>query len=607
MAAGCRSHTDENAAPAVQGGQGGGGGTAGAGNGGKSSKGGSAGSAPKGGAAGAGNGGAPGQGGLDGGGAAGSAGGSVKGGAAGAAAAGKGGGAGKAGSGGGAVPPPVCEGDQDCAPVWEQAASDKLDAVLASPEDLTAFLRAVPKGGDLHNHLSGAVYAETYLGWAAESGNCINGMTFAAVAAGQCSATNQPAPASGAFFDQTVRAWSMEGFVPGGAQSGHEHFFSTFGKFGPIAGNRRDDSIADVAKRAADENQVYVETMFNLGKNIGGLSTDIWMGMLTVDKLAGLYDAILASPKFASELAQDVKVVDDAARNYRKDLGCDGASPPPACSVGVRFIAQVARTGPKDLIFGQLISAFEMAAVTTHIVGANLSSPEDDTTSLNNYDLHMQMLSFLHDKYKVTGKSPLHITLHAGELTPQFLPSTHKTANTFHVRAAVEIAHAERIGHGLDVLSETDAPGLLADMQQRNVLVEVCLSSNVQILEVSGAGHPLSAYLAANVPVAFATDDQGVSRSSLAGEYLRGVQDQKLGYRALKRSARESLEHAFLPGDSLWSALSEASPVADCAAPDTKAVGDAPSEACQAFLDGSERARFQWELERRFRVFESQQ
>jgi adenosine deaminase len=32
------------------------------------------------------------------------------------------------------------------------------------------------------------------------------------------------------------------------------------------------------------------------------------------------------------------------------------------------------------------------------------------------------------------------------------------------------------------------------------------------------------------VPVALATDDEGVSRSSMAGEYVRAVTDQKLGY-----------------------------------------------------------------------------
>ncbi len=482
----------------------------------------------------------------------------------------------------------------------EANAAAKYDGLINSPVELAAFLKGMPKGGDLHNHLSGAVYAETYLDWAGMDGDCINSTTYAAVFASQCSATNQATPTGGTFYDQIVRAWSMEGFMTGGAVSGHDHFFATFGKFGAVAGAHRDDTLADIAKRAADENQVYIETMFNLGKNVGTLAATVWTQPVTEATLPQFYDALIADAGFANALSNDVNVVNGAASGYKNVLGCSGATPHAACQVGVRFIAQVARTGALDNLFGQLVSAYEMAAKTPQIVGANLSSPEDDTTSLKNYDLHMAMLDFLYNKYTVTQKSPLHITLHAGELVPKFLPPAYSTANTFHVRHAVETGHAERIGHGVDILSETDPPGLMAEMKARGVLVEVCLASNDQILEVSGTNHPLGQLLQNGVPVALATDDQGVSRSSLAGEYVRAARDQKLSYRQLKTLARNSLEHAFLPGASLWISVLDAQPVADCAP-----IADSPSAGCQAFLTANERARTQWELERRFRAFES--
>src|ERR1044071_4584421 len=56
----------------------------------------------------------------------------------------------------------------NCAAQGEQATSDTYDGLLGDPTGLAAFLKNVPKGGDLHNHLSGAVYAETVLGWASE-------------------------------------------------------------------------------------------------------------------------------------------------------------------------------------------------------------------------------------------------------------------------------------------------------------------------------------------------------------------------------------------------------------------------------------------------------
>lgn len=495
-----------------------------------------------------------------------------------------------------------CGTAPQCAAFWEANAAARFAAILGDPPALSTFLTAVPKGGDLHNHLSGAVYAETYLDWARADGDCINTTTHAAVYSNQCGTGTQPTPSSGSFYDDIVRAWSMKDFVAG-AETGRDHFFATFGKFGAIAGARRYDSIADVLIRAAAENQLYVETMFNLGTNVGSLAASIWSAPVTTADLQTFYDQLMANSQFTTRLQSDVAVVTSAHNGYRASLGCAGGDPPAACQVGVRFIAQVSRTGGNDQIFGQLVAAFEMASLTPQLVGVNLSSPEDDTRSLNNYELHMAMLGFLHARYTVTGRSPLHVTLHAGEIVPQYLPpgSNH---NTFHIRRAVEVAHAERIGHGVDVLSETDPEGLMTLMRDRGVLVEVCLSSNDQILEVSGAAHPLDEYLARGVPVALATDDQGVSRSSMAGEYARAALDQGLDYRELKTVARQSLEHAFLPGASLWTSVTPASPVADCAVTDTMAVGDEPSTTCATFLAASERARMQWELERRFLAFE---
>jgi adenosine deaminase len=502
---------------------------------------------------------------------------------------------------------PSCGTRAECGALWERNAAARLDAVASDPAALREFLRAVPKGGDLHQHLSGSVYAETLLGWGTEDGNCINSTSFAAVTRSQCATMgNLPVPMAGMFYDQILRAWSMLDFVPG-AETGHDHFFATFGKFGVIAGLHRDDSIADVARRAADENEVYVETMFNLGTNVGTLAASLFSGSVTVESLPMFYESIVSNPGFAAQLDRDVAAVTGAATRYRTVLGCDDLSPPPACDVRVRFTAQVSRTGANDQIFGQLVSAFEMAIRTSQLVAVNLSSPEDDPASLRNYELHMAMLDLLHARYTATRRSPLHVTLHAGEVTPRFLPPAYSNHNTFHIRRAVEVGHAERIGHGLAVLSETDAEGLLTLMRDRGVLVEVCLSSNDQILEVRGADHPLSRYLMRGVPVALATDDQGVSRSSMAGEYARGIRDQRLTYRQLKAMARDSLEHAFLPGASLWTSVAMVQPVAACAPTAEMALGETPNAACQSFLMGSERAQAQWELEGRFRTFESQQ
>jgi len=63
---------------------------------------------------------------------------------------------------------------------------------------------------------------------------------------------------------------------------------------------------------------------------------------------------------------------------------------------------------------------------------------------------------------------------------------------------------------------------------------------------VRGPQHPLPAYMRYGVPVALATDDQGVSRSDMTHEYLRAAETYNLTYSDLKRMARQSLEHSFL-------------------------------------------------------------
>jgi len=193
----------------------------------------------------------------------------------------------------------------------------------------------------------------------------------------------------------------------------------------------------------------------------------------------------------------------------------------------------------------------------------------------------------------------VHVTLHAGELAPGLVPPDGLRS---HIRESIEVGKAERIGHGVDVMYEENPHELLAMMARRKVMVEICLTSNEGILGVRGRQHPLAVYLRAGVPVALATDDEGVSRTEMTREYERAVLDQGLNYILLKKMARTSIEHSFLPGASLWSDIHKSTPVHDCAG---ERPVNAPSPTCLKFLNSSEKAREQWRLERRLVDFES--
>src|SRR5256884_430229 len=230
-------------------------------------------------------------------------------------------------------------------------------------------------------------------------------------------------------------------------------------------------------------------------------------------------------------------------------------------------------------------------------VGVNFVMPEDGYISMSDYALHMRIIAFLHQFYP-----KVRLTLHAGELAPGLVPYEGLCC---HIRLAVEEAQAERIGHGVDVMYEDRPHELLKEMARKHILVEISLTSNDLILGISGKDHPFPLYRQFGVPVALATDDEGVSRIDLTHEYVRAVQTYGLSYRDLKQMVRTSLEHIFLSGESLWCAPDNFTRTASPCAKDSLG-SEKPSSACSSFLKSSEKAAQQWELERRFHQFESE-
>jgi adenosine deaminase len=237
-----------------------------------------------------------------------------------------------------------------------------------------------------------------------------------------------------------------------------------------------------------------------------------------------------------------------------------------------------------------------LAAKDDTWVGINMVRPEDDFVSMRDYTLHMKIVGYLHSVYP-----DVPISLHAGELA---FGLVQPEGLTFHIRQAVELAGAQRIGHGVDLMQEDKPRDLLKELAQKHVMIEINLSSNEGILGVSGAAHPFPAYLAAKVPVALSTDDEGVSRIDLTNEYARAALDYNLTYANLIKLARTGMEHSFLPGASLWPYQDHfEAPVKAC---EQDTLGTpSPSAGCNAFLDSSEKATAQWEFEQRLLAFES--
>jgi hypothetical protein len=470
-----------------------------------------------------------------------------------------------------------------------QSIEQVFNSVRKSPPELYAFLLKMPKGGDLHNHLSGAVYAETFLQQGAVSHLCIDNrsLAFAAPAAGSCGSGESEA-ANTISDNQTasnlIDSLSMRDFVPG-LESAHDHFFNTFGKFGAVSKLNNGEYLAEVITRAASQNESYLELMaLTAGKEIASLGQQAGLDADFEVTRRRLLSAGLEQQATALKSA-----VDQLEQGRLAALKCDAEPGSGPCRVTVRYVFQVTRGAPKEQVFAQILAGFILASSDPRVVAINLVQPEDSFTSMGDYHLHMRMVDFAKRLYP-----NVHISLHAGELTSGLVPPE---GLRFHIREAVQIGHAERIGHGVDIMYEDDSRDTLRLMRERHIDVEVNLTSNDSILGVKGDDHPFPVYRKYGVPVTLSTDDEGVARTHLTREYQRAVLTYGLSYGDLKQIVRNSLEYCFLPGQSFWKDSLYRVTAASCAA-------GRQSSSCKNFLSSNDKARLQADLEDRFTAFE---
>ncbi len=472
------------------------------------------------------------------------------------------------------------------------------------PPALYSFLEQFPKGADLHVHLSGAVYAETIIRDAGEDGLCVDSVALK-IEKPPCKGSSIPASAlSGSMtsanqdlYNRLIDAFSMRSFVPVNAFSGHDQFFATFDRFSGLDERHIGEWVDEIANRSGEQNQQYLELMDTPAfGHAGKIAYELGWNPDFVKMRQQLLDHGLRD-----EVSVDRDEVRQAEARRHQFEHCGTAQATPGCGVEVRYIYQVLRGFPPEQVFAQTLLGFETVAASMNAhddtwVGINFVMPEDGYISMRDYTLQMKMLDYLHSVYPY-----VHISLHAGELAPGLVPPE---GLRFHIRQAVELGHAERIGHGVDVLYEDSAPELLKEMARRHVMVEINLSSNEGILGIKGDEHPFPEYRDAHVPVALSTDDEGVSRIDITHEYERAAIDYHLSYADMKTLARTGMEHDFLPGASLWVRPDRFDVTTTACDGDTTGMQN-PSAACEAFLDGSERAKAQWEQEQRFKTFEA--
>lgn len=393
----------------------------------------------------------------------------------------------------------------------------------ASDEDLYRFLYAMPKGGDLHNHISGAVMsgwwyelalAQKQYGYEFYTKVRINNcrdfgnnefarrpylMLFNNLMA---SSYNQLPDCEKSEYKrledltEKEKAGWVQSFMLNHQHEGRDEFFQTHWQrldqllYSPYL-------IAEVLYKNMEafgaEGMIYLETMLEAG------------GYFKPD---------------GSAISED-----DAVAIFRQRLAQPDAK---KTGVTVRFQDSILRfvPGAEDALRASydIVSRHRDLYVAVNMVGR-----EDNDKG---YPLRFtKTLRELRHKY-----NNVRLSVHAGEVDEP----------NHHIRDTLMLG-ADRIGHGVNLITDQD---LLREMRHGPYLIEINLISNLLLEYVSDySQHPFPEYLRLGIPVALSTDDRGMWDSNLTDEFFVAVKEFNLSWDELLLLSRNSLQYSFVEDD----------------------------------------------------------
>jgi adenosine deaminase len=433
---------------------------------------------------------------------------------------------------------------------FSQTADTYLEKIRNNEALLTAFFQQMPKGGDLHHHFSGSIYAEPLLERAIAEDFYLNLETME---------VSKTKPEKGnwetfsalknngklaQYEQQVMQTWSAKDY--NGSVPSDDLFFDSFQKFEPTIKGHFAEGMLELKKRALSENVSYIETQLSTipcDMNVSDLTdfnSKLRQASTQKDEKAvfKLLDELYKSlqQKDAKKYAIDFNT--NFIAKLHKDLKTDDDR------FTMRYQNFVLRfMDPVDL-FKNLTIAFISANDSKLVAGVNIVSPEHGENSMKDYWLHMVMFKYCHSKYP-----DVKYTLHAGELT---LGLVQPEDLTWHINAAIYIAGANRIGHGVDMAYETNSYDLLRYMAKNNIPIEINLTSNEFILKVKESRHPFTLYKEFNVPIVISTDDAGILRSNMTEQYvLLAKRYQDVSYATIKQYVYNSINYSFIQDASV--------------------------------------------------------
>jgi adenosine deaminase CECR1 len=392
----------------------------------------------------------------------------------------------------------------------------------ATDQQLHQFLYEMPKGGDLHHHMSGSGFSQWWyeLALAAEKdgyryftkvklNNCrdYGGQSFNTTpyhlmfqtiveakwqALPECEQNEYLSLDS---LDEVQKQAWMDSIRLDKPFEGRDEFFEThWQRLGDLTANPylRGELILKNFRAFSDEGLIYVEPQVtSLGyERPDGSSIDPY-------EVATILRARLAEPDFKA-----------LEMTYRFQLAI------------LRFLP-----GAED----HLAYAYKFVAENDPYVAVNMVGREDNDKG---YPLRfLPTLRALRHEY-----GNVRLSIHAGEVDEP----------NFHVRDTLLLG-ADRIGHGLNLITDPDTMRL---MRHGPYMVEINLVSNLLLGYYDDyKNHPFPEYLRIGIPVALSTDDRGMWDSTMTDEFFVAVHEFNLSWDEIQQLSENSLKYAFLPED----------------------------------------------------------
>jgi adenosine deaminase CECR1 len=403
-----------------------------------------------------------------------------------------------------------------------QSAEPWFEAVKsgATPDQLYRFLYALPKGGDLHNHLTGAVRSEWF--W------------DAAMAAEK----------RGYIYFTRVRFQNC-------APYGHD-------EFGP---GKALLLFKNIQANTFDKLDACGKSEFKKLQDLSDVEKTAWLNSMRLDQpyegrnefFDAIWDRIndlLLNPYLICDiLLRNMQAFGKEGLEYLEtQQGAEGLVHPDGTPYSVeevvgiyrQFLAspQAKATGV-EVRFQNALLRFtpnaeqhlrQLYAITDRYrdlyVGVNMVGREDNDKG---YPLRfLPVLRELRHKYP-----DINLSIHAGEVDEP----------NYHIRDTLLLG-AQRIGHGVNLITD---PETMLRMRYGPYMVEINLISNLLLEYVSDySQHPFPEYLRTGIPVALSTDDRGMWDSNLSDEFFVAVREFNLSWEEIVRLGRNSLQYAFV-------------------------------------------------------------